>query len=135
MAWKKGQSGNPTGRARGVGKINSLRDKLMKDADDIIKVVREQALAGDISAARLLLERMIPPVKAQEQAQVIELPKGGTLTQRGEAVLLAAAAGQLAPAQAAQLIAAIGGLARVAEIDELQARIAALEALSHGKPK
>ena len=40
----------------------------------------------------------------------------------------AAAAGDLAPGQAAQLIAALGTLAKICELDELAARIEKLEA-------
>jgi len=43
------------------------------------------------------------------------------------------AAGELAPGQGAQLLAAIGTLGKIAELDELTARITALEA-SHAKP-
>ena len=49
-------------------------------------------------------------------------------------MLNAVSAGALAPAQGSQLIAAIGALARVAEIDELTARITALEGKHHAKP-
>lgn len=91
------------------------------------------AKAGDMQAARLILERVLPPVKAIEQAVALQLPDGGTLTAQGRAVLAAVAAGELAPSQGAQLLAAIGSLARVTEIDELTARIITLEEKHHGK--
>ena len=52
---------------------------------------------------------------------------GESLTARGTALLEAVADGHLAPSQAAQLLTAIGSLARVVEVDELTARVAALE--------
>ena len=42
-------------------------------------------------------------------------------------MLTSVAAGELAPEQGAALVGAIGTLARVAELDELTARIEALE--------
>lgn len=42
-------------------------------------------------------------------------------------MLSAAAVGELAPGQAAQLITALGTLAKITEIDELAARIEILE--------
>ena len=42
-------------------------------------------------------------------------------------MLSAAAAGELAPSQAVQLIAALGALAKISEVDELADRIVALE--------
>ena len=58
----------------------------------------------------------------------LQLPHDGTLTAKAAAVLSAAAAGDLAPGQAAQLIAALGTLAKIHEVDELVARIEKLEA-------
>ena len=91
------------------------------------------AKSGDVQAARLILERILPPVKAIEQAVELQLPADGTLTAQGRAVLSAVAGGDLAPSQGAALLGAIGTLARVTEIDELTARIAALEQ-QHAKP-
>lgn len=42
-------------------------------------------------------------------------------------MIAAVAAGDLAPGQGAQLLAAIGTLGKLVELDELAARIAALE--------
>jgi hypothetical protein len=41
--------------------------------------------------------------------------------------MAAVSAGDLAPSQGAALVGALGALARVAEVDELAARVAALE--------
>lgn len=70
---------------------------------------------------------MLPPVKAIEQAVELQLPDGGTLTVKASAVLSVAAAVELAPTQAAQLITALATLAKITEIDELAARITSLE--------
>jgi hypothetical protein len=90
------------------------------------------AKAGDVQAARLILERVLPPVKPTEQAIELHLT-GDTLTEQGRAVLGAVSAGALAPGQGSQLITAIGALARVAEIDELTARITKLEEAKNAK--
>ena len=47
--------------------------------------------------------------------------------QRLIGVMAAVSAGDLAPSQGAALVGALGALARVAEVDELAARVAALE--------
>ena len=49
-------------------------------------------------------------------------------------MLSAVAGGNLAPSQGAALLGAIGTLARITEIDELTARIAALEEKQDAKP-
>ena len=124
--WKPGETGNPKGRPRGQSAITKLRESIAKDVPEILTSLVTAAKGGDIQAARLILERVLPPMKAVEQTQVIELPNG-TLTDQGRAVLAAVAAGELAPGQGAALLGAIGTLGKVAEIDELTARIEALE--------
>jgi hypothetical protein len=125
--WRPGQSGNPAGKPKGAGRFAALRESIANHVPEIIERLAPQAKEGDGLAARLLLERVYPAMKAVEQAQSIELPSEGTLTDKGNAVLSAVAAGYLAPSQGAALIGAIGSLARVAEIDELASRVAALE--------
>ena len=125
-AWKPGQSGNPKGRPAGTGEVAKLRAAIAGNVPAILESLTTAALAGDVQAARLLLERALPPIKPVEQSQPLSLPDG-TLTEQGRAVLAAVAAGELAPGQGAALLGAIGTLARVAEIDELARRIEALE--------
>jgi hypothetical protein len=125
-AWKPGQSGNAKGRRPGSGEVAKLRTAIAGHVPTIIEKLTAAALLGDVSAARLLLERVIPPLKAAELAAPLALPDG-TLTEQGRAVLGAVAAGELAPGQGAALLAAIGSLARVVELDELARRVAALE--------
>lgn len=125
-AWKPGQSGNPKGRPAGTGEVAKLRAAIADRVPELLSKLMAQALEGDTAAARLLLERAIAPLKAAEQPQALTLPDG-TLTDQGRAVLASVAAGELAPGQGAALLGAIGTLARVAEVDELAARITLLE--------
>ena len=125
-AWKPGQSGNPKGRPAGSGEVAKLRAAIAGQVPAILQSLTAAALAGDVQAACLLLERTLPALKPAEQAQALHLPDG-TLTAQGRAVLAAVAAGELAPGQGAALLGAIGTLARVAEVDELARRIEALE--------
>jgi hypothetical protein len=124
--WKKGESGNPRGRPRGAGEIARLRAAIGRAVPDILAALIEKAQAGDVQAAKLLLERTLPPVKPIELPEALPL-EGATLTDQGRAVLHLLAAGEIGPMQAAALLSAIGQLARVAEIDELTRRIEALE--------
>ena len=124
--WKKGESGNSLGRRPGSGEVAKLRTAIAEHVPTIIEKLTAAALLGDVSAARLLLERVIPPLKAAELAAPLALPDG-TLTEQGRAVLGAVAAGTLTPGQGAALLAGIGTLARVVELDELARRVAALE--------
>ena len=130
--WKPGESGNPKGRTPGTGEVAAIRAAIAERVPDLLTAMMARALDGDVGAARLLLERAIAPLKAAEQPQAMNLPDG-TLTVQGRAVLASVAAGELAPGQGAALLGAIGTLARVTELDELTARIAALENKQNAK--
>ena len=61
----KGTSGNPSGRPPGSrNRATLLMESLLEgEAEQLIQKVIELALAGDIAALRLCLERLIPPRK------------------------------------------------------------------------
>lgn len=106
MPFKKGQSGNPAGRPRGVGEPAKLRKAIAKDIPDVISAIVKRAKDGDPAAAKLLLDRAIPAYK-QEAAPVTLSSNPDSLTARATAILDAATAGNLPPDTAAQLIAAV----------------------------
>lgn len=108
-----------------------MRAAIAQRLPELLQSLMVRALDGDMGAARLLLERTVAPLRAVDPPQVIPLP-GKTLTERGQAVLDAVSAGALSPNQGAALLGAINTLARVVEMDELQARVAALES-KHAK--
>lgn len=124
--FKPGQSGNPAGRKPGTGEVARLRAAIAENLPELLKVLADRALSGDIGAARLLLERTIAPLKPSEEVTPLQMPTG-TLTEQGSAVLAAVASGQIAPGQGAALLASLGALAKLIETDELEKRIAALE--------
>ncbi len=130
-AWPKGTSGNPRGRRPGTGEVAKLRAAIAEHVPTILERLVAAALQGDTGAARLLLERVCPPLKATEEPARLALPDG-SLTEQGRCVLAAVAAGTLAPGQGAALLASLGTLAKLQEADELERRIAALE--GKGRP-
>ncbi len=126
--WRHGQSGNPKGRPR--GSLNpSTRLRQLIDVEPILRGLAAAAEAGDVQAARTLLERALPAYRGTSAP--VELPgltAAPTLTTKAEAVLAAVAAGDLPPDTGAALVAAIGHVGRLVETDELVRRVAALEA-------
>ena len=117
------------GRPPGRGPVAEMRAKLATDLDAIVGVLRAQALAGDVQAIRIVLDRVLPALRPVDVPAPLALPREGTLADQARAVVQAAADGDLAPAQAAQIVAALGGVAKIIETTELMRRIEALEAL------
>lgn len=124
--WKPGESGNIAGKPKGCGQVQKLRAALGERLDHVLEVVLAQAMAGDMQAARIVLERVLPALRPAEQPVEMALPDGSPAAQ-GRAVMRAVAQAELSVDQGARLIASLGALARVIEVDELEARIRALE--------
>jgi hypothetical protein len=127
--WKTGESGNPNGRPHGTGRIQKLREDIAKDLPEIILKLREAAKGGDMQASRLLLERVLPPVKAIDIPVNLSLDANASITDQGRQVLQAISKGELSSTQGSQLLTAMGTLAKVVEVDELASRITVLEEL------
>ena len=131
MPWAKGQSGNPTGRKPGTGKVDRLRKKLEAHVPEVLDALVAKAKEGDTAASKLLLDRVLPTLKPIEQT--VSVPMGETFSESGQTVLQAVGAGQIPPSQATQLLQAIGMLARVTEVEELARRLEDLEGKVNGK--
>jgi len=75
-----------------------------------------------MQACRLILERLVPPVKAT--AEVVSFDLDDTdLPSAAKSILRAVAAGNLPPDQGRSLIEGLGAVARVIEVAELQRAI------------
>jgi hypothetical protein len=72
---------------------------------DIITSLIGLAKNGDVAAAKVLLDRVCPPLKAQ--AMPISLSVNGSLTEQGNEIINATLAGQIPPNIGSQLIMAL----------------------------
>ena len=120
-----GASGNPQGRPK--SEVIALRQSLADGAADVVTVILTAARAGDMQAAKIVLDRLLPPLKATAQAVHLALPETASPLDIARAILAATASGTLAPDIAAQLVTAVGTFCRIEEVEELRDRVAALE--------
>lgn len=129
--FQKGTSGNPSGRQKTEHVI--LRQKLAAHGEEVAMVVIQAALKGDIQAAKIILERLCPPLKPSAAPVIIDLPSNAGIAETARAIIGHSAAGLLAPDVAGNLVQSIAALARIVEIDELERRISLLEGSPNGK--
>jgi hypothetical protein len=120
-----GTSGNPQGRPK--SETAALRQSLAEGAADVVTAILRAAKAGDMQAAKIVLDRLLPPLKATTQSVHLSLPESASPLDIASAILAATASGTLAPDIAAQLVGAVGTFCRIEETAELRSRIAALE--------
>ncbi len=123
----KGTSGNPAGRPLKNDTPRRLRRLMAKDAPTIVGKVIEMALAGDMTAAKILVERLCPAIKPIELPVYLALNPNDDLVTQGRSVLAGLVDGSLAPGQASTLLQTLGALGRLIEIETLEKRITALE--------
>lgn len=109
MPFQSGISGNKAGRPAGVADKRMQLHKLLEPhAEQLINKAIEIALAGDVNALRLCLERLIPRIKSEPIN--FELPKDlssiESLLNSNAEIINAAASGTLA-IEAAQALSAL----------------------------
>ena len=125
--FKKGVSGNPNGRPRGViDKRQKLRLALEEKAEELLDIIIERAMKGDAQMQRVLLGRLIPPVKPESSLQSFYLPEG-SLSEQASAVIQAVGRGELPTSNAYELLSAISLSLKIKETEELEKRVGNLE--------
>lgn len=131
MTWVKGQSGNAAGKPVGtISRTVKLRNMIADRIPDVINTMIEAAVSGDVQAARVLIERVLPAVKSESLPVNLDLPEKANLTTIGESIIQSVTQGSISVEAGAQLMSAITGQAKLIEITELEARIAKLEGVS-----
>ncbi|MFI4957369.1 MAG: DUF5681 domain-containing protein [Gammaproteobacteria bacterium] len=115
MTFKKGESGNVAGRPKGIlNKRTQLAKLFEPHASDLIAKAIELALAGDVQALKLCLDKLIP--KAEHFPIEIDLPAQLDLTNLYDLksmLLQAVLEGKLSISHAEKFIAFAGHLVEI----------------------
>ena len=127
--WKKGKSGNPAGRPRGItDRRTKLNQILEGKAEDVLNVVISAALKNDVQAASLILSRVVPTLRAQDERAMFDLDTTERMSCQVEQVLKALSEGLLSADAAKNIIDSIGVLDSIRQTECLKDRLDALEA-------
>jgi hypothetical protein len=123
--FQPGQSGNPAGRPPGKTPGALLRKTISEHMPAIVQTLVDSAKTGDVQAAKVLLDRVCPPLKPQ--AMPIGLPVSHSLAEQGGEIITAILTGQIAPDVGSQLITALSAQCKLITFEQLMQRIEALE--------
>ncbi|MCZ6679426.1 MAG: DUF5681 domain-containing protein [Candidatus Poribacteria bacterium] len=128
--FKPGQSGNPDGRPHGSrNKATLLLDKiLLDDAADVAEAVVKAAKEGDMTAARMILDRACPVPKSRRvklKLPNIEQAEDASVALR--TVIATMARGDISLDEASTICSVIEAKRKAIETVDLANRITALE--------
>lgn len=124
MPWKKGQSGNPTGRKPGT---KNRKLELFRSHDaKLQKKVLDMAMDGDPAAIKIIADRLWPRLRVE--APPIDLDVGqGDITEQARAAVDAALSGEITTDVLRDLLMSMYSFGRLIELTELEERLRALE--------
>jgi hypothetical protein len=136
--FQKGQSGNPAGPKPGYRHKASLAAEVLLEgqAEAITQKAIEAALNGDMLAARLCMDRFLPPRRdrhVQFDAPALQRPEDAM--QAIGAIVNGVAVGNLTVPEAAGMANIVANFIKAVEATDLQARIERLEELLKGQPQ
>ncbi|KRR06203.1 hypothetical protein CQ12_11495 [Bradyrhizobium jicamae] len=131
--FQKGQSGNPEGRPKGSRNATTLALEALLDgqATALTQKAIDLALTGDIPALRLCLDRILPPRKDRPVTFTLpEIKSAQDASAVVSSVLEAVAAGEITPADAAEVGKLIDSYVKAYETAELAGRLERLERMT-----
>jgi hypothetical protein len=113
--FQPGQSGNPAGRPKGARNRSTIVAESLLDgeAEALTRKAIQLALAGDTTALRLCIERLVPPRK--DRPISLDLPpiaSAADVANAVAAVLRAVAEGRVTPSEAMAVTSLIEALGR-----------------------
>lgn len=123
------EPGNP-GKPKGARhKTTLLAEKLMQaDAEAIVKAVLNSAKGGDMTAARIILDRIAPARRDNPVSfELAKIESAADAVAAQSAILYAVANGEITPGEAAEVSKLIDGFVKAFEVSEIDERLKRLE--------
>lgn len=112
---------------KAVSLKKSAEELIKSSADQILDRVVRSALRGDMTACKMVLDRVYPTLRPESKKAIFRYDPSVPLAQQVSNVVAAIANGYLAPDVAKSVIESIQAVASVRSVDELEKRLAMLE--------
>lgn len=129
--FQKGHSGNPTGKKPGTPNKRTKLAKLFEPhAEKLIDKTIELALAGDVNALRLSIERLIPKATNQQiqiDLQDLDVACSSSLSTIGKKIFEAITNGAVTPDDGKQLMSVLDSQSKLILTTDLSRRLDILE--------
>ena len=126
MQFTKGASGNPAGRPKGIkDKRHRYAESIDSMIPQVLDCVYQKALAGDMTAAKMLLDRTLPNKRPEQER--VEIEHSGNIASDAQNVLRGVFDGEVSPDVGAILLSAMTSVLKAIEVEDLAKRIEALE--------
>jgi len=129
--FKRGQSGNPKGKPKGARNKSTLAaEKLLEGSlDRICQRIEEEALNGNMQAAKMILDRFLPVRK--DRSIKIDFPQINSLEDVLNAIgsiVNAVGSGEISPSEGESLSRTLDMYSKAFETHQLEFRLREIEA-------
>lgn len=130
--FRRGQSGNPNGKPKGARNKSTIAAEalLAGSLEGICKKIEEEALGGNMLAAKMVLERFLPVRK--DRVVRVDMPQIKTSKDvlcAIECIVTAVARGEISPSEGESLSRTLETYSKALENHQLELRLQELEAL------
>jgi len=128
--FRKGRSGNPAGRVAGSrNRATEMVEALLEgEAPALTRKIVERAIAGNSTAMRLCLERLVAPRRERPvRVAMPEIRGPGDVNAAMAAITRAVASGEVSPADGGELARMVETLLRTFQAGDFDRRLRAIE--------
>ena len=128
--FRKGQSGNPSGKAKGTRHkaTMAVQALLEGEAETLTRKCIDLAKAGDTTALRLCMERLAPAMKSRAvNLSMPSIETAADVLKAQSAAIGAMASGEITPDEAATIAGVLEAKRKAIETADLEQRLTAVE--------
>jgi hypothetical protein len=126
--FKPGQSGNPLGRTKGSPSLRWFKEHIKNREVEIIDRVVDLAISGNSTAMELVVTRMVPAYQpTDDHVEVEGYNEAKTRSDKAKIISDGIGSGKVTPNQGAIMMTVLEKSAKIQEVDDLEARMKAIE--------